>query len=225
MRYRLEERAFSGFKLTNTRYPSGGYKDPKVISWKAEEIDSLAEMLGLTQLEETTYGHGRFELDGTKVDVNADRSKPAIIVQVGNMYDKRVRINKDLSDKQVKNLKNKIAKQVESVKDSQNVGELRDKVRKELYAKGIQVSGGSDFQVNGKDIKLDGDSVRFVGQIGGRTTYFNFKDGEKGVQRILDEVKKRAMDEINSAQEAVDIAEENIELMKKYISLTSDYRK
>lgn len=204
------------FEVSKLSYPSGGYKDENVINWKADEIDSLAKMLGLKQKEKTTYGHGRFQLRGVDVSVDADRNKPAIVIIVGTAYDKRVRVKK-LSNTQIKNLKAKIEKLVQDKFDQENRWEILKKKSSVLSKSGISTGNDSDY------VEVDGISVNVKNpeKIDVRLThnpyiYFSVSDGEKGIDKEIAIIRKELMSKLSKYTKA-------IEKVKKHMDKIVDY--
>ncbi|NRA76925.1 MAG: hypothetical protein HRU18_01845, partial [Pseudoalteromonas sp.] len=122
----------SGFEIKNNGYPNGGVKDKATAEFAKEDMENLSKLLGIKFIE-TSFGYGKAELDGTKIDLTADRSKPVIVLTVGNNYQGRVRIKDKLSAKQVKNLRAKIEKQIEEMNASTNRHERLAKAREAVY--------------------------------------------------------------------------------------------
>lgn len=197
--------------------------DTDGATWvKNDEVAKLGKLLGLNVPKNFTWGDYDTELNGIGIDVTADRSKPVIVITVGNNYEKRIRIKGSLSASQIKNLRKKIEKQAQELDDAMNLNSKISDARAKLNKSGINISSDKNMTVGEvnlyyKDGKVESsDSIylsnRYIGSV-------KVKDGEKGVDKILANFKKEIMKELGDTEKAVKKAEKNIDGIKYYYEL------
>ena len=214
------------FKIENKGYPNGGVDDKATKEFAKKDMENLCKLLGIKFIE-TSFGYGKAELDGRKIDLTADRSKPVIVLQVENNYQDRVRIKDKLSAKQIKNLRAKIEKQIRGKEDAENRHQRLAKAREAVYKAGIEIT--SDYN---DGIKVDGVDLRYVnGKIESSESIYlsnryigsvKVKDGEKGIDKILANFKKELMKEIKDIEKAVKKAEKHTDKLEKYFTIKNE---
>jgi len=203
-----------GFEVSSARYNSEE-------NFKADEMMHLAKLLGVKITRKPSYGYATGTLNGEEVDFQADRDGSVIVVTAMNEYSKRVRVKK-LSDTQIKNLKKKLVRIIDDRKEGQNRNAILMGISSSLRKKGIEVDRYN------KSITVDGNSFYFSdgkvksGKSISHKDYISFKvnDGEKGIQKELDRLKKELLSQLNNYKKAAERVKSSRSDIEKYFELS-----